>query len=256
MKLISKMFEFVASHTKQNVNQSEIEKFDYYNLSQTCQIPNLSTIYEQYFGKINDGTFVEFGAFDGDYVSNSSGLADIGWTGYYIEPIPQYYEKCKNRHINNKKIIVSNYAIGEKKGKIEINIAGSLSTASKSQLNDFKQIEWASSHFQDNETIISPMITLEDYLIKENINPNFELLIIDVEGYEWNALKNFRINKWNPKMVIIELHDQNNNYVSIRDDCNNIVEYFDRNNYKVIFKDHSNTIYVPKDKFPLDNSIC
>lgn len=251
MKLISRLFEFFTLQKKQNVNQDEFVNYDYYSISDTCQIPNLSKIYEQYFGKINDGVFIEFGAFDGDYVSNTSGLADIGWNGYYIEPIPQYYERCKQRHVNNKNITVSNYAIGEKKGEIEINIAGPLSTASKSQLNDFEQIDWASPHFKDNDTVVSPMITLEDYLIKKNIDPNFELLVIDVEGYEWSALKNFPINKWNPIMVIIELHDQNDNYLSIRDDCNRLVEYFDMNKYKVIFKDNSNTIYVQKAKFPL-----
>lgn len=253
MKVIREMIKFINFHKKKNANNKEIVKSDYYNLSETCQIPNLSKIFEQYFGKISDGVFIEFGEFDGDYVSNSSGLADIGWTGYYIEPIPQYYEKCKLRHINNKNVSVSNYAIGEKNGEIKINIAGPLSTASTFQLNDFKQIDWASSHFHDIDTIVAPMITLEEYLVKENINPNFELLIIDVEGYEWNALKNFRIDKWNPQMVIIELHDQNDDYLSLREECNKVVEYFYKNNYKIIYKDYSNTIYVPMDKFPIAN---
>ena len=46
-----------------------------YNLSPTCQIPGLDKIYEEYFGDTL-GLFVEVGAFDGESVSNTSGLAD------------------------------------------------------------------------------------------------------------------------------------------------------------------------------------
>lgn len=51
-------------------------------------------------------------------------------------------------------------------------------------------------------------------------------------------------------MVIIELHDQNDDYFIIRENCHNLVRYFSENAYKVIFKDFTNTIYVPKDSYP------
>jgi hypothetical protein len=56
----------------------------FYTLSATCQIQNLSWIYEMFFAHKKDGTFVEVGAFDGDYASNTSCLADMGWRGHYI----------------------------------------------------------------------------------------------------------------------------------------------------------------------------
>ena len=46
----------------------------FYNLSPTCQVPRLEVIYERYFGRRIDGCFVEVGAYDGDYASNTSGL--------------------------------------------------------------------------------------------------------------------------------------------------------------------------------------
>ena len=51
-------------------------------------------------------------------------------------------------------------------------------------------------------------------------------------------------------MVIIELHDQNDTYLFLREECNNIVHYFEDNDYRVIYKDFSNTIYVSKDFYP------
>src|SRR5258706_14970608 len=52
-----------------------------------CQIPILEGLYEQLFGQRADGCFVEVGAFDGETYGNTAGLADLGWTGLYIEPV-------------------------------------------------------------------------------------------------------------------------------------------------------------------------
>ena len=234
-------------HKKQS---SKDELSSFYTLSPTCQIPNLEIIYEQYFGQKTDGLFIEFGAYDGEYASNTSGLADIGWEGYYIEPVPEFFLRCKERHANNKNITVSQYAIGSESRKIEINIGGPLSTISDDMKENLENLDWAKNIFTQ-EKIIANQITLEKYLLEHEVKPNFELLVIDVEGHEWNTLHNFNIQKWRPQMVIIELHDQNDDYPLIRENCNKIVLYFDENGYKVIFKDFTNTIYVKKDSYPI-----
>lgn len=234
-------------HKKQSSND-KISPF--YTLSNTCQIPNLEIIYEQYFGRRKDGFFIEFGAYDGEYASNTSGLADIGWRGHYIEPVPEFFLRCKERHANNKKITVSQYAIGSESRKIGINIGGPLSTISDDMKENFENLDWGKDIFTQGKIIVD-QITLEIYLEEHEVKPDFELLVIDVEGHEWNTLHNFNIQKWQPQMVIIELHDQNDDYPLIRENCNKIVRYFDENNYKVIFKDFTNTIYVKKDSYPV-----
>ena len=70
----------------------------YYTVNDDCQIPLLDWLYDRHFGLINDGQFVEFGAFDGEYVSNTCFLADMDWRGLYVEPVPEYFEKCRARH--------------------------------------------------------------------------------------------------------------------------------------------------------------
>ncbi len=98
----------------------------FYKLPPTCQVPKIDVIYEQYFGQRTDGCFVEVGAFDGEYSSNTSGLADIGWTGYYIEPVPEYCQRCRERHESNKNVTVSECAIGSEPGNVEVNVGGPL----------------------------------------------------------------------------------------------------------------------------------
>ncbi|MCF7834037.1 MAG: FkbM family methyltransferase [Candidatus Pacebacteria bacterium] len=232
-----------------NIISKKIDTSENYTIHESCQIPNLNYIYKQYFSFIKNGTFVEFGAYDGEQNSNTSGLADIGWTGYYIEPIPEYYKRCAQRHQNNKDIKTFNLAIGSEEKTIEMNIGGVLSTSMPKIKELFEQMDW-SKGYHLGEKIKVKQITLDNFLTSNNIK-NIDLLAIDIEGQEWDALKKFDIKKWNPKMVIIELHDQNDNYLIIREECNNIVNYFDINQYKIIYKDWTNTIYVQKKLYPI-----
>lgn len=221
----------------------------YYQLAPTCQIPKLDLLYEMYFGKKSDGCFVEVGAYDGEYCSNTSGLADLGWQGYYIEPVPEYAELCRTRHSKNRPVTVSEYAIGHQNDNVTINVGGPLSTVREQVREHFETLAWAKNLFSKTRVVDVQQLTLEEYLTLHNIERNFELLVIDVEGNEWNVLRNFDIEKWQPQMVIIELHDQNPDYVVFWDECNRIVEYFDDQNYRVIYKDFTNTVYVPKDVY-------
>jgi FkbM family methyltransferase len=222
---------------------------NFFKLSPTCQIPKLDIIYEQYFGRRTYGCFVEVGAFDGEYASNTSRLADIGWKGFYIEPVPEYFEKCVARHKDNKNIKADQCAIGSVNGKVEIHVGGPLSTISEKMRVNFETLDWAKGNFDDKKIEVT-LFTLNDYLLKNRICQQFELLVVDVEGYEWEVFRNFDIKTWQPQMIIIELHDQNDDYFFLRENCNKLVNFFDVNGYKVIFKDFTNTIYVPKNASP------
>ena len=68
-------------------------------------------------------------------------------------------------------------------------------------------------------------------------------MVIDVEGYEWEVLKNFKIHLWKPTLVVIELHDNVPNYKCLEEECNNIVDFFEKHNYKAVYKDNTNTVY-------------
>ena len=104
-----------------------------YPLANTCQVPHfrsLSDIYTFVFGYKTGGLFVEVGAFDGESFSNTSGLADLGWRGHYLEPIPAYADACRARHAANPKVTVHTVCAGEKDGEaVELSAAGPFSSA-------------------------------------------------------------------------------------------------------------------------------
>src|SRR6185436_6877972 len=96
-------------------------------IHKTCQIPNLESIYKQYFsGPI---FFVEVGAFDGMTYSNTWGM---DWSGIYIEAHPDFAKQCK---INNPDAIVVHSACGDHNGTIDLTVFGEVSTAKLSRWN-------------------------------------------------------------------------------------------------------------------------
>ncbi len=220
---------------KERVEEKKLSSPAFYSLAESCQIPRLRFLYEKYFGQTTEGVFVEVGAYDGDYVSNTSCLADIGWRGYYIEPVPAFHAKCVDRHKSNTNTQVDNLAIGASSGKVRINVCGPLSSI---------ESEAASGKDDNEEYVEATLLELNEYLQRNDIAKNFELLVIDVEGHEWGVLQGFSIELWKPKMVIIELHDQRPDYEYLEDDFHKTVNYFEKNDYRVVYKDFTNTIYV------------
>src|SRR5471032_2499694 len=70
-------------------------------VSASCQIPGLRRKYGELGLNPRAGIFVEIGAFDGEAFSNTSFLADQGWRGLYVEPIPEYCRRTRQRHFLN-----------------------------------------------------------------------------------------------------------------------------------------------------------
>ena len=205
---------------KNKEKKSSINKF--YQIKNDCQISNLETYYLKYFGQKKEGFFIEMGSFDGDSYSNTCFLADLGWDGIYIEPVPEFAKKCENRHQGNK-VKILNIGVGDKKEEVSINVSGELSTIDQNTMENFKKMDWAKDIISTNFLNVK-INTLNNILTEYKVKKKIDLLVIDVEGYELRVLLGFDIRKWLPKMVIIELHDQNPNYTNLKNDSEEIVK--------------------------------
>ena len=111
-----------------------------YPLANTCQVPffgSLSDVYTFVFGYKKAGLCVEVGAYDGESFSNTSGLADMGWAGHYLEPIPQYAAAAAARHAGNApRVRVHTVAVGERDGEvIRLSTAGPFTSASRDEID-------------------------------------------------------------------------------------------------------------------------
>src|SRR5262245_17522058 len=98
-------------------------------VSSSCQIPNLRAQYESLGLSPHTGYFVEVGAFDGESFSNTSFLADQGWAGLYVEPVPHFCKRIKFRHLFNlNRISIENSALAERSGTSNLHLMDALST--------------------------------------------------------------------------------------------------------------------------------
>lgn len=222
-----------------------------YNVSKDCQIENLNEIYLNYFGYPSQGYFVEVGAYDGEFVSNTSCLSDHGWKGLYIEPIYEFYLKCLKRHDKNN-VIVANVAIGLEEKEIKIYKGDTLTTLDETQVNRYKEIDWA-QHISFSESTCNQM-RLDSLMEKLEVPKNFDILVVDVEGKESEVFKTFELDEWNPKMIIVELEDEHESfqkYPELIVEIKELRNFIQKKGYVEIYKDHINTVFV-KNEIKLD----
>jgi FkbM family methyltransferase len=215
-----------------------------YKISPECQIKNLNEIYTKYFGFPSDGFFVEVGAYDGEFVSNTSFLADIGWKGLYIEPVYEYYQKCLKRHENND-VTVANVAIGLEEKEVTIFKGETLSTLNYEQVKRYGEIDWA-SHIKFDENTCD-QIRLDSLMNLLKVPKSFDILVVDVEGKESEIFQTFDLIEWSPKMLIVELEDEHpsfQKYPDLIEEIKNLRQFITSKNYREIYKDPVNTVFV------------
>jgi FkbM family methyltransferase len=218
-----------------------------YNVSPSCQIKGLDEIYQKYFGYPSKGYFVEVGAYDGEFVSNTSCLADHGWRGLYIEPIYEHYIKCMERHDKNN-VTVANVAIGLEEGETKIYYGDTLTTLDIEQVGIYGEIDWA-QNIRFRETVCD-QIRLDILMEKIEVPKEFDILVVDVEGKESEVFQTFDLNEWKPKMLIIELEDEHpsfQKYEKLVNKIKNLRNFIADSGYVEIFKDHINTVFVRKE---------
>lgn len=244
-KYLFSLLGISVSRIKKEFKTSEsIEKTsDWFIFDKSCQIPNLSFIYQQIFGKHHRGLLVEIGAFDGVSFSNSVGLLDRGWEGLLIEPVPDFAKKCEARHDKNPRVRVIQTAISNQSGTQSLQLAGPLSTLSEELVTEYKELEWSKSSIS-SKSIKVQTVTLDQLLEKEKISTNFDLLIVDVEGFEKEVFEGFELEKWKPNVLIIELSDFHPMLESHKKEHFRLGESLAKSGYSVIFKDSTNTILV------------
>ncbi len=214
----------------------------YYVFPESCQISNLSYIYEFFFGKIN-GVLVEVGAYDGVSWSNSSGLIERGWHGFLIEPVPIFGQRLQSHYSGRDNVTFLPVAISDSDREIQINLAGPLTTANLDLLIEYQSTNWAKSSVSGTSAFSVKAMTL-DHLMNNIVNVHVDVLIVDVEGYEDKVFSTFDRIDSKPSMIIVELselHPDLKTSFRASVDLRNKLESMD---YRIVFKDATNTIFI------------
>ena len=162
-----------------------------------------------YFGN-KRGTFLDLGANDGITFSNTHHLAQMGWSGVCVEPAQTAFAALSKLYRGNDKIECVNAAICSAPGIVPFHESGShlgkgdtalLSTTKASEMD-----RWKSSGETFTETE-AECITF-DGLLERTDHRRFDLISIDVEGADLEALIQIDLKEVGCKMLIVEVNDR------------------------------------------------
>jgi FkbM family methyltransferase len=151
-------------------------------------------------------TFLEFGATDGVSLSNSYMLENsFKWIGLLAEPSPQWHEKLKNNRPNSKILTKCIWKSSGEKLDFFVSDVGELSS-----INDFIHSDLSSMPGNTQARVQKgKVVEVETVFINDVIESNFNgdtpsYISIDTEGSEYEILKSFDFEKYQPAVFTIE----------------------------------------------------
>jgi FkbM family methyltransferase len=163
------------------------------------------------FLKRRGGFFIEAGANDGIQQSNTLFFErHRGWTGLLIEPIPELAQQCRK---NRPDCIVEQAALvpdGYSEETVELRYCDLMSVvkggleSEEAELDHIRKGTQFLSEKDTPRTVSAPARSLGSILDKHDIN-DVDLLSLDVEGYEAEALKGLDFPRQCPKYLLIEV---------------------------------------------------
>jgi hypothetical protein len=120
--------------------------------------------------------------------------------------------------------------------------------------NIYLNNSWSKNNFinNNNNKIQVKTNKLDNILSNLKIEKDFDLLVLDVEGYEMNVLKGFTISNYNPKIIIIEIADQHDSFINnkiIMEKFSWIRNYLTTNGYSLLVNDVVDNVYLRNDLY-------
>lgn len=176
----------------------DAERTPVYPVEFRSQYGEDAIIWELFDGQL-DGYFIEVGAFDGYNYAVTYALECVGWKGLLIEAIPDRAEQCRARRRNSR---VVNAALAAEHGGetsftvTEDDFGGMMSYLDPSTAHP-KGLATA-----NRRTVTVPLATMNE-LLKDH-HGEIDLVVIDVEGSELPLLTGFDLQKYRPKVMLIE----------------------------------------------------
>jgi FkbM family methyltransferase len=158
-------------------------------------------ILDKIFKHKKHGFFVEVGCIDGKRFSNTLVFEERGWHGICVEAHSSYIELLKKNRPNS---IVCHCAAAEKNENNAVfyaNARGSLSTLDNSKEAYFQK-EYGSYFTGFDEQPVNKRRL--DTLFQEYKVSDIDILSIDIEGYEVEALQGIDFTIYKPRVLVIE----------------------------------------------------
>jgi FkbM family methyltransferase len=147
------------------------------------------------------GFYVDIGAFDGKYLSNSLIFERSGWHGICVEAHPQYAELCRQNR--PRATVVNKAVVADNRDTVEL--VADQTGLFTGQTPDMETVErwFRACDFPDPqwETIEIEATTLEKLLGR---CPPIDFLSLDIEGGETDVLLTIDFELHRPRVLLLE----------------------------------------------------
>lgn len=157
----------------------------------------------EYFPGITNGVFIDVGMSDPIGGSNTYYFENIGWTGLCIEPNPYYYQMGLPIRKNIENMACGNVDADDVPFEI-FTICGDNQSAISSLKRDDRLVNSHLHLINKTETILVKVRTLDTLLTSHPEITHIDLVSIDTENTEIDVVKGFDLNRWRPKLLVIE----------------------------------------------------
>jgi FkbM family methyltransferase len=185
----------------------------------------------RYSNKLNFDVFIDIGSHQGEFISRFLKNKKINKI-YSFEPNVFLFRNLLKKFRLNKKIILSNNALGENIAIKKLFLSNLTYNSSLSEFNrnskylKFKNLILSENVNQSFSKV--KQITFDQYFKSKKIKNSF--LKIDVEGYEYNVLRGASNKVKDIKYILIE-NQFSNQY---HNDFNKIKKLLKKNHFKLI----------------------
>ena len=212
-------------------------------------ISNVDLIIDRMFSKVEKGVFIDLGCNHPIKFNNTYLLYKRGWRGINIdldkESIDEF-NKIRDKDYNVQSLISSN--IGEEKEIYYYHSRSAINTLSRELLEHRKTKK-------DSIKILKETTNTLENIIKKSPfkNQKINLLSIDIENHEYEALKNFNFSKFKIDVIVIEIHDLREKKLEIYNQSldfvvnSKIYKLLTNNSYKLVNWVNSDFVFVQED---------
>lgn len=157
------------------------------------------------------GFFVEAGANDGFEQSNTYHLERFrGWGGLLVEPVPELYREALLERPGSRVVNCALVSGDHDGAEVRMRYGGLMSIVAGTHGSEQADSDFIAPAFAlglEQEYAFSvPARTLSS-LLDELGSPEVDLLSLDVEGFEPEALRGLDLERHAPRFILVEIHD-------------------------------------------------
>ena len=155
----------------------------------------------EFFKNRRSGTYVDIGAMDGLRNSNTYYFEKLGWSGMCVEAHPKYAGLCRKNRPGSINIYA---AVGSQVKQFTEFCASPFGAASCIKAINTKRICTKNNqNIRELKIIRVPMVTM-NFLLQLHGITSVDYVSVDVEGTEIDVLRGFNLERYKPRLVILE----------------------------------------------------